>query len=53
MLYNEHSKCGAHLLHNAIVAESHEDKVVGNVHAVFTVLTVDGRRDALVRLLIV
>ena len=49
VLYNEHSKCGVHFLLNAIVAESREDKVVGKVHAVFTVLTVDGRRDALVR----
>ena len=49
MWYNEHSKCGAHLLHNAIVKESKEDRIVGHVHAVFTVLTVDARRDSLIR----
>ena len=49
MLCSEYSKCGGHLVHNAIVAESREDRLVGHVHAVMTVLSVQSRRNDLIK----
>ena len=36
----EHGRCAAHCVHNAITAETKDDRLVGHVHAVMTVLSV-------------
>ena len=48
VLYDEHSHCAAHSLHNAICAETKEDRLVGHVHAVMTVLSVASRREHII-----
>ena len=49
IFYDEHSRCAAHCIHNAITSETGEDRLVGHVHAVMTVLSVHQRRDHIIK----
>ena len=47
VLYDEHSGCAAHVLHNIIFKATGEQDIVGNCHAVQFVLSIAGRRNEL------
>ena len=48
VLYDEASFCTPHRMHNAVVRESREDKLVGHLHAVVTSWSIAARRERLI-----